>query len=334
MKNAEAVVKREDIYQPFPVLMEWKAIKKSPIMNEDELFDYMKSQGYDIRDTEKKILERSRKTIFQKDLGIYSGFIEEIKQFLEAIKTVDQVGNLYEKRVKKELKDFIFPKASKIFKDKAEIKKSRDEIFAILLRFGYLVEDHPTRASGSESVRTSYSVGDHYDKALDDEFETKQPYAIETLDLESAIPQIPDLEQTQARAYIIRKGSLKKALAREFSNFLFELFTVYEFITHEQYKNALKVEHNIVRRFLIEVYKHYFNANYLVTTKDLTEFIEHLVTDGDLPFTTEELISYMDRYQIVDLDHSDVKSLAHEIYEFISVFFDKVQLYMYKDKEE
>jgi len=334
MKNAEAVVKRADIYQPFPILMEWKDIENSSIMEENDLFDYMKSQGYDIRDTEKKILERSRKTIFQKDLGIYSGFIEEIKQFLEALKTVDQVGNLYEKRVKKELKDFIFPKASKIFKDKAGIKKSRDEIFAILLKFGYLVEDHPTRASGSESVRTSYSVGDHYDKALDDEFETKQPYAIETLDLESAIPQIPSTEQDHKRTYIIRKKSLKKALAREFSNFFFELFNIYEFITHEKYKNALKIEHNIVRRFLIEVYTHYFNANYLVTTKDLTEFIEHLVTDAGAPFTKEELTSYMDRYQVIDFDHSDIESLAPEIYEFISVFFDKIQLYIYKDKEE
>jgi len=334
MKNAEAVVKREDIYQPFPVQMEWKDIEKSPIMEENELFDYMKSQGYDIRDTEKKILERSRKTIFQKDLGIYSGFIEEIKQFLEALKTVDQVGNLYEKRVKKELKDFIFPKASKIFKDKAEIKRSRDEIYAILLKFGYLVEDHPTRASGSESVRTSYSVGDHYDKALDDEFETKQPYTIETLDLESAIPQILDREQKHTRTYIIKKNNLKKALAREFSNFFFELFTVYEFITHEKYKNALKVEHNIVKRFLIEVYTHYFNANYLVTTRDLIEFIEHLVTDAHLPFTKEELMDYVSRYQVIDFDHSDIESLAPEIYEFISVFFDKIQLYMYKDKEE
>jgi len=294
----------------------------------------MKSQGYDIRDTEKKIMEQTRKTIFQKDLGIYSGFIDEVKQFLEALKTVDQVGNLYEKRVKKELKEFIFPKASKIFKNKAEIKKSRDEIFSILIKFGYLVEDHPTRASGSESVRTSYSVGDHYDKALDDEFETKQPYAIESLDLESAIPQILGYEEKQARTYIIKKKGLKKALAREFSNFLFELFNVYEFITHEEYKNALKIEHNLVRRFLIDVYKHYFNANYLVTTKDLTGFIENLVTDAHLPFTKEELLDYVERYQVIDFDHSDVHSLANEVYEFISVFFDKIQLYMYADKEE
>jgi hypothetical protein len=334
MKYDEAVVKRADIYQPFPVQMEWKQIENGSVMEENDLFDYMKSQGYDIRDTEKKILEQSRKTIFQKDLGIYSGFIDEIKQFLEALKTVDQVGNLYEKRVKKELKTFIFPKASKVVKDKAEIKKSRDDIFTLLVKFGYLVEDHPTRASGSESVRTSYSVGSHYDKALDDEFETKQPYAIETLDLEAAIPQIGPQETEHTRTYIIRKKNLKKALAREFSNFLYELFTVYEFINIQEYKNALKVEHNLVRRFLIEVYKHYFNANYLITTKDLTEFVDHLVDDAQIPFNKEELLDFMDRYQIIDFDHSDLASLANEVYEFISIFFDKIQLYMYKDKEE
>ena len=112
------------------------------------------------------------------------------------------------------------------------------------------------------------------------------------------------------------------------------LFTIYEFVTHGDYKNALKVEHNLVRRFLIEVYKHYFNANYLITTKDLTEFIEHLVNDAHLPFTKRELIDYLERYQVIDFDRSDIQSLANEIYEYISVFFDKVQLYMYKDKEE
>ncbi|MHA2280743.1 MAG: hypothetical protein ACXAC5_07815 [Promethearchaeota archaeon] len=325
MKDDEAVIKREDIYQPFPVRMEWSQIKQSSLMEENELFDYMNSQGYDIRDTEKKILEQTRKTVFQKDLGVYSGFIEEIKQFLEALKTIDQVGNLYEKRVKKELKTIIFPKASKIFKDKAEIKKSRDEIFDLLVKFGYLVEDHPTRASGSESVRTSYSVGSHYEKALDDEFEAKQPYAIESLDLEST------KKEESSRRYIISKGSLKKAIAREFSNFLFELFTVYEFITHQEYESALKVEHNLVRRFFIEMYKHYFNTNYMVSTKDLTEFIDHMVSDAKLPFTKEELVDYMDRYQIVNFDREDLPSLANDVYEFISVFFDKIQLYMYKD---
>ena len=139
-------------------------------------------------------------------------------------------------------------------------------------------------------------MGTQYDKALDDEFDRKLPIAIETLDLESATPQILSREEKQTRTYIIQKNSLKKAFAREFSNFLFELFTVYEFINHQEYKNALKIEHNLVRRFLIAVYKHYFNANYLVTTKDLTEFIEHLVTDANIPFTKEMLVDFMKRY--------------------------------------
>ncbi|MHA2266797.1 MAG: hypothetical protein ACXAB8_03290 [Promethearchaeota archaeon] len=49
MKDDEAVVKRVDIYQPFPVQLEWKEIENSPIMEENQLFDYMNLQGYDIR---------------------------------------------------------------------------------------------------------------------------------------------------------------------------------------------------------------------------------------------------------------------------------------------
>ena len=89
----------------------------------------------------------------------------------------------------------------------------------------------------------------------------------------------------------------------------------------------------MVRRFIIEVYKHYFNGNYLVTTKDLTEFTEHLVTDANIPFTKDMLVDFIDRYQVVDFDHSDLQSLANEVYEFISVFFDKIQNFIYKDNE-
>ncbi|MFW9822047.1 MAG: hypothetical protein ACFFE4_03885, partial [Candidatus Thorarchaeota archaeon] len=170
----------------------------------------------------------------------------------------------------------------------------------------------------------------HYEKALEDEFDRQQPYLIETLELESV--QISD--QKQLRAHIIEKKSLRKALAREFSNFLFELFTVYEYIGRRDYKSAIKVEHNLVRRFLVEVYTHYYNAKYLVTTKDLKEFINHLVSDAHIPFTKKELIGHVEKYQIVDFEYSDLAKLATEIYDFISEFFDKIQLYIYKEKEE
>ncbi|MHA2131220.1 MAG: hypothetical protein ACW99L_14740, partial [Promethearchaeota archaeon] len=165
LKEDEAVVKRSDIYQSFPVQFEWKNLVALKTMSDAEIFEYMEDQGYNLRDIEQNLIKQVKKTLFEKDLGAYSSFTEEIKQFLESMRTVDQIGNLYENKVKKELKLILYPKASKYYKTKTEMKKCRDEIFTILKKHGYLVENHPKTAGGSESVRTSYSVGPKYQKA-------------------------------------------------------------------------------------------------------------------------------------------------------------------------
>ncbi|HEA70587.1 hypothetical protein LCGC14_1212220 [marine sediment metagenome] len=118
-----------------------------------------------------KLLDQIKKTLFEKDFGEYSGFTQEIKQFLEIISTIDQIGSLYGKKLEKELKIVIFPKALRYLGGKVEVKKVRDEIFQILVKQGYLIENHPKTAGGSESIRTSFSAGPQYQKALEDEFE-------------------------------------------------------------------------------------------------------------------------------------------------------------------
>ncbi|GAH01537.1 unnamed protein product, partial [marine sediment metagenome] len=104
MKSQEAIVKRSDIYQAFPVCFDWNDIKDRTLMDNEEIIAYMDRQGYNLRDTERIILDQIKKTIFEKDLGMYSGYITEVKKFLESIGTLDQIGNLYEKKLKKELK--------------------------------------------------------------------------------------------------------------------------------------------------------------------------------------------------------------------------------------
>ncbi|MFW9866145.1 MAG: hypothetical protein ACFFEN_08620 [Candidatus Thorarchaeota archaeon] len=325
MQPNEAIVKRSDTYQSFPVCFRWEDIEECNTLEYDEIIEYMDQQGYNLRDAERTLLAQIKKTLFEKDLGGFSSFIDEVKQFLRSVEVVDQIGNLHESKLKKELKVIIYPKASKIFTTKPEIKKCRDELFNILVRQGYLVESHPNMASGSESIRTSYSVGDQYQKALEDEAEVNQPYSLEPLEGESEHFQ---MNSDQPRKHIIQKKNMKKAIARELSNFLFELFTVYEFVMKEDYKNALKIEYDLVRRFLIELYKHYYNVNQ-VSDINLTEFIDHLLTDPHLPFTKEELKKLI--CQTIDFDKNDPQSHAEEIYQFVSLFFEKIQAYIYRE---
>jgi hypothetical protein len=229
--------------------------------------------------------------------------------------------------LKRELKTIIYPKASKLFTTKPEIKKCRDDIFDILVKQGYLVEDHPRLASGSESIRTSYSVGVQYQKALEDEFEFNKAYSLEPLERKSeTILSFPD---QPSRKYIIQEKNLKKAITQELSNFLFELFTVYEYILNEDYRNALKIEDNLVRNFLTELYKHYYNKDTIVQSAVLDEFVSFLSTVPNLSFTKEELNGILT--QAINLNSNNLKSQAEEIYEVISSFFEKIQAYIYKE---
>jgi len=335
MDSDEAIVKRSDIYQAFPVCFDWKNIKDQPLMDNEEVIAYMDIQGYNLRDTEKIILEQIKKTIFEKDLGIYGGYIPEVKKFLESISTLDQIGNLYENKLKKELKTILYPKASRYYKDKVDIKKCRDEIFTILIRQGYIVENHPKTASGSESLRTSYSVGSQYQKALEDEYEVNQAYTLEPIENESAT-SCTFLEEhpQQPRKFIIEEGNLKKALMREFSNFNYEVFTIHGYLENNDFKNALKLEHNFIQRFLTEVYKHYFNSDDVVTTNNLNDFIEHLSVNCKIPFTKEELYKYLEKFQMINFDYHNIESISKELHKCLFIFFSKLQSYIYNESGE
>lgn len=329
LKGSEAIIKRSDMYQVFPVLIDSKEIEQTKMMSKDEITAYMEKQGYDLRDAELKLMEQIKKTLFEKDFGIYSGFIQEIKQFLETISTIDQIGSLYKKKLKKELKTVIYPKASRHLSSKTDVKKTRDEIFQLLLKHGYLVENHPKTAGGSESMRTSYSVGPQYQRALDDEFESN--YSVETIESDSGTP-LEFSSQPRTRNFIIQEKNLRKAIAREDGIFSYELFTVYEFIDHSEFKKAIKVSQNLVYKFLVELYKHYYNVDQ-VQQEDFDDFIEVFVKEPAIPFSKEEVQDFLERYSIVYFDHINLNEKANEIFDFISIFFNKIQLYLKKGKK-
>lgn len=333
MKGNEAIVKREDIYQAFPVHIDWSDIETGERLREDEIVDYMGRQGYNLKDTEMRILDEIKKNLFQKDLGIYESFTSEVKQFLASMSTVDQVGTLYEKKLKKELKTIIYPKASKVFKEKMDIKKSRDDIFSILKKHGYLVENHPKTAGGSESIRTSYSVGVQYQKALEDEFASNQPYMLETLDQEADLPfDYPTEAEEIPRKYIIQSHNLKKAIIREFSNFFFELVTAYGYMTKENYQDALKIEQDLITRYLTEVCKHYKNVNQ-VSPDELYAFIELITAEPHLGFSSGDLKRHIDKYHTINPETNTTEQMANELYQDISYFFEKIQTYTFTEEE-
>ncbi len=335
MKNNEVIILRDDIDQPFPALIDWSQLRDRRALSYEEVVQFMDDQGYDLKYSERKILEQAKATIFEKDLGNYASYIDEVIQFLDGLNSVDQVGNnMYEQKLKKELKEIIYPKVSKKTSKKEHMKKIRDDLFEILIRHEYLVEDHPRRAGGSETLRTTYSVGDKYQKALRDYFKTKgtadTDINVEILEKESIDPD--NIFKGASRKYIIKEKDLQVAIVREFSDLYFDIFKIYDFIEDKEYHSALRIESGLIRKFLVGVYRHYYNIKDVLSLDDLKKFITTLGSTEGFPFTNEALQEYISNYSPINFDEInevDLEATSKKIYHYFYDFFIKIQNYIY-----
>ncbi|MFX1377897.1 MAG: hypothetical protein ACFFA4_02290 [Promethearchaeota archaeon] len=338
MKNNEVLIRRDDIDQPFPAYVDWKAIKENNPLPYDKIISFMEQQGFDLKFTERKILEQAKKSLFEIDLGHYIIYLEEVIKFLDEIQTIDQIGNLYIHKLKTQLKEIIYPKASQKTNRKEHIKKIRDELLNIIIKHGYLVENHPRKASGSEALRTSYSVGERYQEALNDYYKTKgktqTDINVEILEKATNKSGLTKIFQEKPRKYIVQKQSLKDALMRELSDFNYDIFKIYNYINNGDYSNALKIEHGLIKNFLMNILKHYYNIEKPISPDKLEEFLTFLEDIKDFPITKQELRDYIERYNVLNLETYNLESLAKEVYQFIYDFFIKIQHYIYEEDND
>jgi len=331
MKKDEAVVKREDIYQPFPVEFNLKDFRETSPLSWEEIVTYMGKQGYDLENTEKQIIQRAEKTLFQKDFGEYSVLIEGIINFLNNLKKLDQVGNLYEQKVKKELTEWLHPYILKITKDKKREKEIKDKVFQILVRHRYLVESHPRRASGSESIQTSFAVGPHYDEALKDFYE-KQKSAIvsyEPLDVGS------DSSENSSQRERINAKNLKNAFAENFATiFYYGYFKMHQSVKNEKFEKSLKIGKNLLRKFLHATYNSYYSVNYAITSADIEKFICSITKIEKFPFSEEYLKEFLAKCEEIKFEEHDKGTNSNEIFERYSELFVKFKQYLEGEEEE
>jgi len=333
MKSGEILIKRADINQPFPAKINLDELKNSIPLKEEQIFEYMKEQGYDLKHAEKKILAQAKKTIFEKDLGEYSIFLEEIVRFLKALHTVHKIGNLYKSKLKKELLKFIYPKAVKLTKDKRKLIKIRDNLFEKLKKHDYLIENHPKTAGGSETIRTSYSVGSKYKKALDDFFQCKKNslanISIEPIKEEiEKNPGVEDLFFKNDESNFSEDLEFKEALMKETGSYLlYNLFKMNTYINNNNYEKALHIGKNFIKLFLIKLYKKIFeyNTETNITNQDITSSIEYLAEQNKIPFNKEELIHFLKISESINLNSENIGAKLKEIYNMLSDFSLKIQ---------
>lgn len=327
MKQDEAVVKREDIYQTFPVKFDLEDLRVTEPLSWQEIVSYMQKLGYDLEKTERKIMRRAQTTLFESDFAGYSNLIEGTIKFLSNLQTVDKVGNMYKKKVKEELQKVLHPYILKITKDKKREKNIIDDVFAILVKQQYLIESHPRRASGSESMQTSFAVGPHYQQVLKDYYESRESSVIayEPIELD------PDTGTNKETTNVIelKIDNLKRALTEHFAPILyFDFFNIHKFIKQQKFEKALKIAKSLLRKFLYNVYKSYYSVNYAVTSTDIQNFIQFISSAERFPFSEKEMTEFLAEFDNLSLENNNLEQQSKEIFETYSELFKKFKSYI------
>ncbi|MFX1259543.1 MAG: hypothetical protein ACFFAN_16945, partial [Promethearchaeota archaeon] len=330
MKRDNILIKRTDVNQPFPAKIDFTEFEKIINMEYSEIIDYMRRQGYDLKHTEKKLLEQAKRSLFEKDLGDYTLFLPEIMKFLKSLSSLDDVKNLYKRKIKEELMKIIYTRVIKITKDKRKITAIRDKLFDILVKHDYLVENHGKTAAGSDSIRISYAVGLKYNIALNDYFASKKDYStevyFETLEKESLSNRNFEEVFKEYRDIDDKNGdTLIDALAECKSKLYLELYRVYKLISRKKYSEALMVEKDFFKKFLVILYKNLYQVNFVITSKDLNDFVKYLSKNKKFPFTNEEFQKCLIKCESIEIKDGDLKSRAENMYDFLSDFFNMYQ---------
>ena len=335
MKQDEAVVKREDIYQSFPVKLDFEELQEAKTLSWQEIVSYMGDQGFDLEKTEKKIMKRAQTTLFESDFSGYSDLIEGIVKFLNNIQAVDKVGNLYKNKVREELRNILRPYIARITKDKQREKEIIDNVFGILVSKQYLVENHPRRASGSESMQTSFAVGPHYQRVLKDYYDSRDSSNItyEPVELESEhtsdLRQAYTSEETPDEE-VLDPMKIRSALTKHFAPILYyEYFTMHKNMNYKKYEKVLKTARELFPKFLHSVYREYYSVNYAITSEDIDKFIGKFGNIEEFMLTGNDLRQFLLLIENIEVtDETIVAEVCTNTFDAYSKIFDSFRQYV------
>jgi hypothetical protein len=316
MRPLEAIMKRSDIYQPFPIKINSLKFAELKALDWEEIIIHMEAQGFNIKKSERIILERAQKTVFEKDMGDHSHLIPEIITFLESLRTVHAIGNLYKSKIREELKKVIYPKISLTNQDKKVVNKIRDEILNILFSRGYLVETHPPQASGGQSVRSSYQVSPKFDRVLEDYYETRRK-TLADIDLEIIDKQsntIPDFKFDPSQESLLKRLAIDKVkpiIRSELIDILqWNLFQITRDLNKGNLDRALTIAQDLSEMYISNVQARIEQLPEIGVFKSRELFLKSLVALDGFPLTQEEIENYLAYPSTLTI--SDEKTLKKE----------------------
>ncbi|MFW9878072.1 MAG: hypothetical protein ACFFG0_33750, partial [Candidatus Thorarchaeota archaeon] len=334
MRNYEIIVKRDDIFQPFPAEIDTKKMIEMLPFSDERIYVYMEGQGYNLKQSEQKLLAKLKRTLFEKDFGIYYEYIEDVKNFFNAIRIVHNIGNLSTQTIKEELLKYISQRASKRTSNKRKIKTIRNDIFQLLLKHGYLEENHPPMASGIESIRTSYRVGDYYQKALDDEAQTKMniPINVDVEVIEGKGQYNPfnvNIAEKHPQELSFDESIYHKELLEKIRKLHLDITEIYTYYRSQEFEKTLDHGMNMMNIFFTNLYNAYTqNAGRDKLRFDkISHFVEYLAKNNKIPFTIIDLRGYLKEIKIILSDSTNLEAKSDKLYEIVSEFCTRLWNY-------
>jgi len=335
MRNYEVIVKRNDVFQPFPGEIKIKKMIKMLPFSDERIYEYMGGQGYNLKQSEQKLLAKLKRTVFEKDFGVYSEFIEDVKKFLDSIRIVHNIGNLSKRTLQEELLKYISPRASKRTNNMKKKKAIRNDIFQIFLKHEYLVENHPSMASGRESMRTFYKVGAYYQRALDDEGQTKmnQPIKVDVEIIEGNGQYNPfkaNMAKENPQEIYFDDSVYNKELASKTVDLILDSSEIYACYRGQEFEKTLDQGKNLMNIFFTNLYNAYTQkarANKVKFDK-ISHFVEYLAKNNKIPFTMNDLRDYIKKIKEIISDGSYIEKNAYKLIDLVSEFCVKLERYV------
>ncbi len=108
------------------------------------------------------------------------------------------------------------------------------------------------------------------------------------------------------------------------------------YINHGRYEEAYKMEHDLIKKYLFNVYRHFYNVDQLRTPNNLRSFADCLASVKDFPFTEPELINYLEQeyHQVLELGGLALQEKTKEIYRHVTNILMKIKNYISEDDFE
>jgi hypothetical protein len=370
LPNDQVLMTRSDVDQTFPVKISWEKLKLTSKMTDEELRMYMKERGFNIELSEEAILNCTKKNLFEKDLGDYSVFTDQIITFLKGMKVMHNVGNLYKTKLKEELKKIIYPKAATLFqKNRRKIMAARDNILDLLIKHEYIKEAHPEKASGAQTIRTSYKVSKKFDEAcedytsptddipeiIEDEFtfedypEGKNDNILdiqENIASEEAQEDLEDITPDKMTEDQEESGkseeneedfpmdeAFRNGLVRSIGqDLIYSIAKLDKFLKEETYEDSVHFQRQIIPNFLLTLSTDEYDYRDvdLLTSQEIEEMLLKIIDQRKFPFDMADMRFFMERLDLSEISDSKIlRERTKENYELLKEILKKVQLTLY-----